>query len=95
LLPFAAALCLFNSAVKRLKEDTLILVWMIVVLAVFTFAQTKLYYYILPAFPAFAIVISSLLYRTAEKGYSFFLTVFKRKHRFTNTIPNASSKAIH
>jgi 4-amino-4-deoxy-L-arabinose transferase-like glycosyltransferase len=67
LLPFAAALCLFNSTVKRLKEDTLILVWIVVVFAVFTFVQTKLYYYILPVFPAFAIAISSLLYQAAKK----------------------------
>jgi outer membrane protein assembly factor BamB len=67
LLPFAAALCLFNSAVKRVKQDTLILLWIAVVLVVFTFAQTKLYYYILPAFPAFAIAISSLLYQLASR----------------------------
>jgi len=71
LLPFAVALCLFNSAVKHLKEDTLILVWIIVVLAVVTFVQTKLYYYILPAFPAFSIAISSLLYQIAKKMQLF------------------------
>ena len=67
LLPFAAALCAFNAVFKRLKEDTLILLWMVIVLAVFTFAQTKLYWYILPAFPAFAIAISSLLYQLSKK----------------------------
>ena len=29
LLPFAAALCAFNAVFKRLKEDTLILLWMV------------------------------------------------------------------
>jgi 4-amino-4-deoxy-L-arabinose transferase-like glycosyltransferase len=53
--------------VKRLKEDTLIFLWMAIVLLVFTFAQTKIYWYILPAFPAFAIAIASLLYQLAEK----------------------------
>jgi 4-amino-4-deoxy-L-arabinose transferase-like glycosyltransferase len=67
LLPFAAALCVFNSVIKRLKEDTLILLWMAIVLLVFTFAQTKIYYYILPAFPAFAIAISSFLYQLSKK----------------------------
>ena len=67
LLPFAAGLCAFNSVIKRLKSDTLILVWMIIVLAVFTFVQTKLEWYILPAYPAFAIAISSLLYQTLKK----------------------------
>jgi 4-amino-4-deoxy-L-arabinose transferase-like glycosyltransferase len=67
LLPFAAGLCAFNAVIKRLKEDTLILAWISIVLAVFTFAQTKLYWYILPAFPAFAISISSLLYQLSKK----------------------------
>jgi outer membrane protein assembly factor BamB len=67
LLPFAAGLCAFNSVIKRLKEDTLILAWMSIVLVVFTFAQTKLEWYILPAFPAFAIVISSFLYQLSKK----------------------------
>ena len=67
LLPFSAGLCAFNAVIKRLKEDTLILVWMVIVLAVFTFVQTKLYWYILPAFPAFAIAISSFLHQLAQK----------------------------
>ncbi len=76
LLPFAAALCLFNSVIKHLKEDTLIFIWMAAVLLVFTFAQTKLYWYILPAFPAFAIVISSFLYQLSMKIH---LSIGKRK----------------
>ncbi len=67
LLPFAAGLCAFNSVIKRLKEDTLILAWMSIVLVAFTFAQTKLEWYILPAFPAFAIAISSFLYQLSKK----------------------------
>ena len=71
LLPFSAGLCAFNSVIKRLKEDTLILLWMAIVLLVFTFAQTKLYWYILPAFPAFAIAISGLVYQVLEKLQAF------------------------
>ena len=71
LLPFAAGLCMFNVAVKRLKADTLILSWMLIVLLVFTFAQTKLPWYILPAFPAFAIAISSFLFQISKKIKSF------------------------
>ncbi|MCW4047236.1 MAG: PQQ-binding-like beta-propeller repeat protein [Candidatus Bathyarchaeota archaeon] len=67
LLPFGAGLCAFNAAFKRLKGDTLIIAWIATVLAVFTFAQTKLEWYILPAFPAFAIAISSFLYQVAKK----------------------------
>jgi 4-amino-4-deoxy-L-arabinose transferase-like glycosyltransferase len=67
LLPFAAGLCAYNSAIKRLKGDTLILTWISLVLVVFTFAQTKIYYYILPAYPAFAIAISSFLYQLSKK----------------------------
>jgi outer membrane protein assembly factor BamB len=67
LLPFAATFSIFNSAVKRIKEDTLILIWIAIVLIVFTFAQTKIYWYILPAFPAFAIAISNFLYQLSKK----------------------------
>ncbi len=67
LLPFAAGLCVFNAVVKRVKADALILVWMLIVLLVFTFAQTKLSWYILPALPAFALAISSLLYQISKK----------------------------
>jgi outer membrane protein assembly factor BamB len=67
LLPFAAGLCAFNAAIKRSKADTLVIAWMSIVLAVFTLIQTKLYWYILPAFPAFAIATSSLLYQLSKK----------------------------
>jgi outer membrane protein assembly factor BamB len=71
LLPFAAGLCAFNSFIKRSKGDILILVWMSIVLGVFTFAQTKIFWYILPAFPAFAIAISSLLYQLSKIAQRF------------------------
>jgi len=67
LLPFAVGICAFNSIVKRLKGDTLILVWIAIVLAVFTFAQSKIYYYLLPAYPAFALAIAVLLYQLSRK----------------------------
>ena len=67
LLPFAAGLCVFNSVSKRSKVDTLLLAWMGIVLLVFTIAQTKLSWYILPAIPAFALAISNLLYQIANK----------------------------
>jgi outer membrane protein assembly factor BamB len=67
LLPFSAALCAFNAVIKRSKEDTLILAWMTIVLLLFTLIQTKLEWYILPAFPAFAIAISSFLYQLSKK----------------------------
>ena len=77
LLPFAAGLCGFNTVVKRLKGDTLIFLWMAIVLLVFTLAQTKIYWYILPAFPAFAIAISSLLYEVSKKILRHKLTSAK------------------
>jgi outer membrane protein assembly factor BamB len=67
LLPFAAGLCVFNAVIKRSKADTLVIAWMSIVLVAFTLIQTKLYWYILPAFPAFAIAISSLLYQLSKK----------------------------
>jgi eukaryotic-like serine/threonine-protein kinase len=77
LLPFATGLCAFNAIFKRVKADTLILVWMAIVLLVFTFAQTKLSWYILPAFPAFAIAISSFLYEVSKKIQRHKLTSAK------------------
>ena len=63
LLPFAAAFCIYNVVSKRSRADTLLVGWMVIVLGLFTFAQTKLFWYILPAMPAFALAIGSLLYR--------------------------------
>jgi len=63
LLPFSVGLCIFKAVVKKTKADTLLVLWIAVVFLVFTFAQTKLSYYILPVFPAFAISISNLLYQ--------------------------------
>jgi len=68
LLPLAACLCVFKAIVKRSKEDTLVFVWMAIVLVFFTFAQTKLFWYILPAFPAFALALSSFLFQLYKKA---------------------------
>ena len=71
LLAVSFGFCVYNSVIKRSKEDSLILVWMFIVFLVFTLAKTKLEWYILPAFPAFAIAISSFLYKSIEKIRSF------------------------
>ena len=81
LLPIGAALCLFNAVFKRLKADTLIFLWIVVVLLVFTIAQSKLDWYILPAFPAFALAISSLLYQLGKKTYGLLKKVPLRRLR--------------
>jgi outer membrane protein assembly factor BamB len=67
LLPVSAGLCGFYAVAKRSKVDTLIFVWMAIVLGLFTFAQTKLHWYILPAFPAFALAIGNLIYQLSKK----------------------------
>ncbi len=66
LLPFAVGLCIYK-AVKRSKPDLLIVLWIVIVLGVFTVAQTKIYWYILPAYPAFAIAIAAMLYAVWKK----------------------------
>jgi 4-amino-4-deoxy-L-arabinose transferase-like glycosyltransferase len=66
-LPFAVGFCIYNIAAKRSKADVLILGWIVIVLALFTFAQTKLYWYVLPAVPAFALAIANLLYQAGVK----------------------------
>jgi outer membrane protein assembly factor BamB len=67
LLPFSVGLCTLNAIRKRANADTLLLTWIAIVFLVFTFAQTKISWYILPAFPAFAVSISSLLYQLLKK----------------------------
>jgi outer membrane protein assembly factor BamB len=67
ILPFAAGLCVYNSVVKHLKQDLLLLEWMVVVLVILTFVQTKIHWYILPVLPAFAIAIGNLLYLFFKK----------------------------
>jgi 4-amino-4-deoxy-L-arabinose transferase-like glycosyltransferase len=69
LLPFAGGLCVFGAVVKRSKADSLLLIWMVGVLGLFSFAQTKLYWYVLPALPAFALAMGAFLYWLAEKAW--------------------------
>jgi len=80
LLPFAAGGCVVNAVFKCSKADTLVVVWMSIVLMVFTLVQTKIYWYILPAFPAFAIAIGSLIYQLLKKIYAYSRRlIFERK----------------
>ncbi len=67
LLPFASGFCAYKLVFKRSKPDVLLLSWMMIVFLVFTLAQTKLSWYILPAYPAFALAISSLVYHVSKK----------------------------
>jgi outer membrane protein assembly factor BamB len=83
LLPFATAFSLYSALVKRVKADALVLNCMIVVVGVFTFAQTKLYWYVLPALPAFALAISSLLYEIYRKLF----------HKKSETVPFKESSS--
>ena len=54
-LPFGIGLSVYFAVAKRSKSDLLLVVWLVVVLGLFSFAQTKLFWYILPVFPAFGI----------------------------------------
>jgi 4-amino-4-deoxy-L-arabinose transferase-like glycosyltransferase len=67
LLPVAVGLCGFRFLFRQSKADTLLVSWIIVVILIFTFAQTKLAWYILPAYPAFAIAIGSLFFEMSKK----------------------------
>lgn len=60
LLPFAVGLSGYYMF-KHRKADILLVAWIAVVLGAFTLAQTKIYYYILPAYPAFALAVASML----------------------------------
>ncbi len=79
LLPFAAGFCAFKAIFKNSKADVLVIIWMALVLIVFTFAQTKLFWYILPAFPAFALAIGSLLYQISKKIASRYPRLYLEK----------------
>jgi 4-amino-4-deoxy-L-arabinose transferase-like glycosyltransferase len=72
---FSVGLSIYNLVSKRSKSDALILLWVTLVFLVFTVAQTKIYYYTLPAYPAFAIAIGALLYEILKKiqGKGFFI----------------------
>ncbi len=61
ILPFAFGLSAYKAIRNRNNGDVLIVIWAIAVFGVFTFVQTKLFWYILPAFPAFALAIASFL----------------------------------
>ena len=78
-LPFAVSLCAIKAVVKKAKADTLLILWISIVFLVFTIAQTKLSWYILPVYPAFAISISSLLYQLIKKIQSFIKNSFSMK----------------
>lgn len=67
LLPFGIGLSAYYAAAKQSKPDILLLVWIFAVLGLFSFAQTKLYWYILPAFPAFSLTISNFIVKLAER----------------------------
>ncbi len=66
-LPFGIGLSVYYAWAKKSKVDLLLMVWIVVVLGLFTFAQTKIFWYILPAFPALALVIGSLFYRLSVR----------------------------
>jgi outer membrane protein assembly factor BamB len=69
LLPFAVGFSIY-LALKRSKSDLLLVIWIFVVFLVFTIAQTKLYYYILPVYPAFALAIGNFLVCLSKKLWS-------------------------
>ncbi|PVX27737.1 MAG: hypothetical protein CW716_00745 [Candidatus Bathyarchaeum sp.] len=67
ILPFAVGLCVYNAITKHTKQDILLLEWIVIVLTILTFVQTKIYWYIIPVLPAFAIAIGNLLYLFFKK----------------------------
>jgi len=75
LLPFAASLSFLGAIRKQVKGDILILVWILTILGIFSFAQTKLFWYIIPVFPAFSILLSK------------FLNSYFQKLRFIGILP--------
>lgn len=69
ILPFAVTFGIYNAFKKQSRADILVISWIVVVLGLFTVAQTKLFWYILPAMPAFALIIGNLLYNISGWVY--------------------------
>jgi 4-amino-4-deoxy-L-arabinose transferase-like glycosyltransferase len=67
ILPFGFSLSVYRFVRKRSKADAMLVIWIIVVMGLFTLAQTKLYWYILPAFPAFALTVAVFLISLFQK----------------------------
>jgi hypothetical protein len=86
LLPFAAGLLVYNSVVKRVKADTLLLVWVILVLLIFSCVQTKIIWYILPVYPAFALAIASFLYQVSKKAQPILRYLWLNINRITKNV---------
>ncbi|MBC8146807.1 MAG: glycosyltransferase family 39 protein [Bacteroidetes bacterium] len=61
-----AAIIYFMIKIKK-KESKLILCWIIIIAAIFLIAKTKLPWYLIPLYPAFAIAIGGLLYNIKIK----------------------------
>jgi 4-amino-4-deoxy-L-arabinose transferase-like glycosyltransferase len=79
-LPFAAGLCVFRAVFRHSRNDLFVVGWMVLLLAAFSLVQTKLEWYILPVFPAFALAIGSLIYQLGQ------LCLLKRKLKIVDCL---------
>jgi 4-amino-4-deoxy-L-arabinose transferase-like glycosyltransferase len=70
LVPFALALGLKDSMIAR-KQLRILLLMIFLIFGIYTLVRTKIYWYILPTYPALAILIASLV-RQAGKSYRSF-----------------------
>lgn len=59
---------------EKKREDILILSWIVVVLGIFTLAQSKLPWYIIPIYPALSISGAQFLYKFIEKEDALIYT---------------------
>ena len=62
LLPFALALALHEARTRR-RGTTVLLGWIAVVFVLYTLVQTKISWYILPLYPALALLVARLVTR--------------------------------
>ena len=65
-LPFGLVLLFRNYKKNRNENDIFLIVWFFTIFLIFSIAETKNYWYMLPAFPVMAIIISSFLLTLLE-----------------------------
>ena len=101
----AAGLCfqIFKTIKERSFNQTFLLSWALVPLFIFTCLQSRAFHYIGPAFPAFALVITALVFacykylKSEHKGKLFFvkLCVFVLLLTSIGSLGIACAKAVN
>ena len=72
---FAILYSIKHIIYDKKKEDLLLISWISVVFGIFTIAGTKLPWYIMPVYPALAILIAKLIYDYIKKEKEYYVKI--------------------